>query len=748
MPDINAGQLNIPEGATDEEKAKAFSDYFGIPFVHLKGKIIPPETLNTIPYDVTKTFDIIAYEFNESKTPAILKVAVGDPSRLQKKAPAILSELKKQKGISIELAVTTREDFDFALNSYKKLSTHEQTLKSEKVPVQNTKISAGTNYPMIDLREVPITYQVLNKFPEDVAIRYQVAVFEAAGDNKIKVAAVNPRDPKVREILNFVRERNKIDIEIYETSAPSLEWALRRYRNVPPAEVPNAVTPSPRATYTQPKKDDLQNNVNIKPKMPSTEIKKELPRFEEKETQERPEKFRGKDNVPEIKSEEISASGLREPVSEGGTRIFIESVSEEAEKNLDKILPQGIVNTNELGTAIKSGYIPKTLAAILYFAVLEGASDVHLEIDRGVVRLRFRIDGLLRDILKMPIELLAPIVSRIKIMAKLKIDETRIPQDGRFDVMIKNREIDVRVSTLPTIRGEKAVLRILDKSSEQLGLSDLGVMGNAFTILDRNIHKPYGVILSTGPTGSGKTTTLYSIINKINRPEVNVVTLEDPVEYEIPDVNQCQIKPKIGFGFAEGLRSILRQDPNIIMVGEIRDLETASMVTHAALTGHLVLSTLHTNDTASALPRLINMGVEPFLITSAINCILAQRLVRKICPKCKEEYKIPEATIADIKKEIIASNNPELRIYRGKELKFYHGRGCADCTDGYRGRVGIFEILEMSEKIEDLAVSRSPAYSIRNEAINEGMLTIKEDGIIKVLKGLTTIDELLRVTTE
>jgi type II secretory ATPase GspE/PulE/Tfp pilus assembly ATPase PilB-like protein len=743
MPDINKPQLNIPSDATSEQKAKAYSNYFGIPFVDLKNISIPQETFSAIPYDVSKTFGIIAYEFDKFKKPQILKVAVGDPSRLQRKAPAILSELKKQKGITIELAVTPSESFDYALNLYKKLIGKKQPINEQKPMSEiKKKPSSGDTYPMIDLREVPITYQVLNKFPEDIAIKYQIAVFEAEGDNKIKIAAVNPRDPKVQGVINFVRERNKIDIEVYETSAPSMEWALRRYHVSPKVATAMPVRPIPTTV-----KEETVKNVPEASKPVITEIKKEPPKFEEK-TEAMPQKFSSASVAPEIKAEEITASGLRQPENDNESRVTIQSVSEEAEKNLDKILPRGVSNVDELEVAVKSGFIPKTLAAILYFAVIENASDIHIEIDRGVVRLRYRIDGLLRDILKMPFELLAPIVSRIKIMAKLKIDETRIPQDGRFDVKIKDREIDVRVSTLPTIYGEKAVLRILDKSSQHFRLEDLGLMGNALKVLDRNIAKPYGVVLATGPTGSGKTTTLYCIISKINKPEVNVVTLEDPVEYEIPDVNQCQIKPKIGFGFAEGLRSILRQDPNIIMVGEIRDQETASMVTHAALTGHLVLSTLHTNDTASALPRLINMGVEPFLITSAINCILAQRLVRKICPKCIEEYKIPDATVEQIKKEINASQNSELAEYKNKELKFYHGKGCSNCTDGYKGRLGLFEILELSEKIENLAVSHSPANMIKDEAIKEGMLTMKEDGIIKVLKGLTTIDELLRVTTE
>ena len=321
----------------------------------------------------------------------------------------------------------------------------------------------------------------------------------------------------------------------------------------------------------------------------------------------------------------------------------------------------------------------------------------------------------------------------------MKIDETRVPQDGRFDVKVQGHEIDLRVSTLPTIRGEKAALRILDKSQNIYTLEDLGFSGRNLKVLEENITKPYGVILSTGPTGSGKSTTLYSILKKVAGPSVNVITLEDPVEYEMPGINQCQVKPKIGFSFAEGLRSVLRQDPNIIMVGEIRDAETAGMTTHAALTGHLVLSTLHTNDAAGALPRLTNMGVEPFLITSSINLVIGQRLVRKVCPHCRHEANIPPQLVADIEKELANLNLP-------KPYKFFEGTGCTECNNGYSGRLGIYEVLSMTEKIEDLAINRRPASEIKVAAIADGMITMKQDGLIKALQGLTTISEVLRVT--
>ena len=755
MPDTDSSQPNIAS-MNEDEKARYFSTYFNVPFVHIKDKDVPLETFLKIPYDVSKTFEILAYDFDESKTPPLLKLAVGDPKRLQKKAPAILSELKKEKGLNFELAITTKSDFDFALNKYNLMLAGKKPSAPAPAPAPAKEPRGG--YPMVDLREQGIPYQTIIKFPEEVAIRYKMVVFDSPAENKIKVAAVDPDNPKVKEILNFVKDRNKIEIELYETSTQSLEFALRGYRNV--QKVPEKVMPSvspvsvPVKPEPSPKHDEI-------PTMKPQVVMRKPPQFEEnkpaevkkpaivEEPKEETEKITGKEKTPEVKIEDISSAEVRKEFETKEAHAIKPEISvDEGEKDLDKILPQGINNTNELESAIKSGFIPKTLAAIVYFAVLEGASDIHIESDGKVMKLRYRIDGLLRDILRLPMELLAPVVSRIKILSKLKIDETRIPQDGRFEVKVKDRDIDLRVSTLPTVHGEKGVLRILDKSSQILSIEQLGLMGNALKVLENNIRKPYGIILSTGPTGSGKTTSLYAILNKINKPEINVVTLEDPVEYEIPNVNQCQIKPKIGFGFAEGLRSILRQDPDIIMVGEIRDQETASMATHAALTGHLVLTTLHTNDTASALPRLINMGVEPFLITSAINCIAAQRLVRKICEKCKEELKVPESVRDAFKEEIEKSQNKELQAYKNKELKFYKGKGCGNCIGGYKGRIGLFEILKMSAKIEELAVSRSPATAIKEQAIKEGMLTMKEDGIIKVLKGITTIDEILRVTTE
>lgn len=408
---------------------------------------------------------------------------------------------------------------------------------------------------------------------------------------------------------------------------------------------------------------------------------------------------------------------------------------------LTKFLGKDRVDINDIKTFANSGQIPQLLAGLLFMAIGDRASDIHIEPFEKVVRARFRIDGELNDIILLPAGMNASLVARVKILSQLKIDEQRVPQDGRFETAVGPNGVDIRVSTLPTVFGEKIVMRLLPKSKSLDSLEELGLDGLGYDRVIKASAKPYGVILSTGPTGSGKTTSLYSILYRLNRPEVNIITLEDPVEYEIAGINQVQIKPQIGFGFADGLRSVLRQDPNVVMVGEIRDKETAELVTHAALTGHLVLSTLHTNDAASALPRLYNLGVEPFLLTSAVNAVIGQRLVRRVCQKCKQEIQVPQSVSFEVKKEME-------KINFSQSLKFYKGKGCDQCKNGFKGRVAIFEVLDMSNAIEDLVIQKKPSSEILAEAIKEGMITMKQDGFIKAIKGLTTVDEVMRVTSE
>jgi len=373
-------------------------------------------------------------------------------------------------------------------------------------------------------------------------------------------------------------------------------------------------------------------------------------------------------------------------------------------------------------------------------AVRSNASDIHIEPYANSLKIRQRIDGILYDMLSPPKHVQSALVSRIKILAKLKIDVKMLPQDGRIELKIGNKEIDVRVSTLPTSAGERVVMRLLDKSSVLISLSELGMPDDRLQPFTEEIHAAHGIVLVTGPTGSGKTTTLYAALTTIHKTDINIITIEDPVEYKISGIGQVQVNPAIDLTFASGLRSIVRQDPDVILIGEIRDLETAEIAIQSALTGHLVFSTLHTNDSASAVTRLIDMGIEPFLLSSSINAILAQRLVRMICIQCKEEYTpLPE--------ELAKLGLDDSIVGSGR--KVYRGRGCSKCHHtGFRGRCGIFELLLMSQSMKSLVLNTADANLIRQQAIAEGMITLRQDGAMKVLQGITTIEEVYRVTHE
>lgn len=372
-------------------------------------------------------------------------------------------------------------------------------------------------------------------------------------------------------------------------------------------------------------------------------------------------------------------------------------------------------------------------------AVRDNASDIHIEPYQNSLKIRQRLDGILYDMHSPPKHAQSALVSRIKIMAKLNIAEKRLPQDGRIELKVANKEIDVRVSTLPTAFGERVVLRLLDKSSVLISLSELGMPGDRFKIFSEEIKASHGIILVTGPTGSGKTTTLYAALSSINNTDINIITVEDPIEYRISGIGQVQVNPKINLTFASGLRSIVRQDPDVILVGEIRDSETAEIAIQSALTGHLVFSTLHTNDSASAITRIRDMGIESFLIASSINAILAQRLVRIICTNCKEEY-IPESEELS-KIGITPQKHGDIRVYRGA--------GCAKCHHtGYRGRRGIFELLQMTEDMKRLVLKTSDSNEIKRKAVKDGMVTLRQDGAMKVLDGITTIEEVYRVCHE
>ncbi len=393
------------------------------------------------------------------------------------------------------------------------------------------------------------------------------------------------------------------------------------------------------------------------------------------------------------------------------------------------------LSVDKLKEMVDEAPIVKLVNQIIFHAISDKASDIHIEPWPKEVVVRYRMDGILHEIMRIPKHLLAPMVSRIKIMSALDIAERRKPQDGKIHLKYEGRDFDLRVSTIPTVNGEKVVMRILDKSSVMLGLDRLGFMPDIREKLEWLIAKPYGMILVTGPTGSGKSTTLYACLNKLNQGTVNISTVEDPVEYQIQGINQVQVNPKAGVTFASSLRAFLRQDPDIIMVGEIRDHETAQIAVEAALTGHLVLSTLHTNDAPSAATRLIEMGIEPFLVASAVVGVLAQRLARTICSSCKEPYVPPKEALKDIG-----------LAYTEEEVVFYKGRGCEVCKgSGYKGRTGIHELLIISDKAREVILRRGSAAEIKRAALEEGFKTLQDDAIRKVLEGIITVEEALRV---
>lgn len=454
--------------------------------------------------------------------------------------------------------------------------------------------------------------------------------------------------------------------------------------------------------------------------------------------------FLEKKSGKKIKTYFAAPSEIDKTIGEQYSRNLATEVSavlkETNDSNRIKTLEAG-----RIGEVIKEAPIAKIVSTILEYAVKSRASDVHIEPQDQMTRVRYRVDGILHERLALPKTVNEAVTSRIKILSGMKIDERRIPQDGRFNFKIGSEEVDLRVSTLPTVHGEKIVMRLLKKTGGIPTLSDLGLRGLALKNLETGIAKPHGIILITGPTGSGKTTTLYSILSKLNTTKVNIVTLEDPVEYEIPGLNQVQINPAAGLTFASGLRSFLRQDPNIILVGEIRDNETTQLAIQAALTGHLVFATLHTNDAPTAIPRLLDLGAEPFLVASVITAIVGQRIVRKICNNCKSVYDAPVEVINDFKRVL----GPLFVQTDDKSVKFYKGKGCSECNNsGFLGRVGIFEVISMTDKLARMVLEQKSAAEISKEAITSGMMTMKQDGYMKVVEGITTLEEVLRVAQD
>ena len=394
-----------------------------------------------------------------------------------------------------------------------------------------------------------------------------------------------------------------------------------------------------------------------------------------------------------------------------------------------------------LAQASEDAPVVRLVNVLLVDSLRRGASDIHVEPYEKDFRIRFRIDGVLYDVMHPPMKMRDALLSRLKIMSKLDISEKRLPQDGRIKIKVKidnrSRELDFRVSTLPTLFGEKIVLRLLDKDKLMLDMTRLGFEPESLELFQRNITKPYGMVLVTGPTGSGKTNTLYSALQALNTPETNIMTAEDPVEFNLPGINQVQMKEQIGLNFAAALRSFLRQDPNIVLVGEIRDFETAEIAIKAALTGHLVLSTLHTNDAPSTISRMVNMGIEPFLVATSVNLIQAQRLIRRICKDCKEEVHVPVEGLIEI------GFSPE----EAPEIKSYKGRGCQTCNGtGFKGRVGLYEVMEVTDELRELIIIGASAIELRKKAVELGMITLRQSGLCKLREGITTIEEVVKET--
>jgi len=448
----------------------------------------------------------------------------------------------------------------------------------------------------------------------------------------------------------------------------------------------------------------------------------------------------GKEIKPFIAVPEDIEKAIEERYEQNLTTEVTEALKENEFKSEVKTL-----DITKDGQVLRKEPIAKIVTTILEFAVRYRASDVHIEPEEDKTRVRYRIDGILHEKLILPKSVHEALVSRIKVLTDMKIDEKRVPQDGRFNFKTDGQEVDLRVSTLPTVHGEKVVMRLLKKSGGVPTLQELGLRGRALKNLEDAILRPHGIILICGPTGSGKTTTLYSILSKINTTKVNIVTIEDPVEYKIPGVNQVQINPAAGLTFASGLRAFLRQDPNIIMVGEIRDRETTDLAIQASLTGHLVFSTIHTKSAAQVIPRLLDMGAEPYLLASTITAVVAQRICRRICNACRETYEPPEEVKESIKKEL----GLLYPLKENEKLVLSRGKGCQECNNtGYLGRIGIFEVMPVTEKVARLISERCTSLDLQKLAEEEGMVTMKQDGFLKVLEGITTIEEILRVAQD
>jgi type IV pilus assembly protein PilB len=546
-------------------------------------------------------------------------------------------------------------------------------------------LSRQYGIPSVNLELFQIDEHVLQLIPQEVAQKYSVLPLSRVGAS-LTLAMVDPTNVFAMDDIKFMTGLNVEPVVVAEAS---IQQAIAKYYGT------------------------------------SREI--ELASF----------------SVDEMAFEPVSAKS-----SNGGGITHADLVSlDSIEFDTDRSEDVEVVEDNEeidlttLSRISEDAPVVRLVNVLLVDALRRGASDIHIEPYEKELRIRFRIDGVLYDVMRPPLKMRDALISRVKIMSKLDISEKRLPQDGRIKIKVKvdarSRELDFRVSTLPTLFGEKVVLRLLDKENLMLDMTKLGFEPESLVKFQRNISKPYGMVLVTGPTGSGKTNTLYSALQSLNTVQTNIMTAEDPVEFNLMGVNQVQMKEQIGLNFAAALRSFLRQDPNIILVGEIRDFETAEIAIKAALTGHLVLSTLHTNDAPSTISRLMNMGIEPFLVATSVNLIQAQRLIRRICKDCKREHPMPPEALMEV----------GFTADDAKSLKSFKGKGCSTCNNtGYKGRIGLYEVMEVNDEIRELILIGASSLELRKKAIEDGMITLRESGLQKIRAGLTTLEEVVRET--
>jgi type IV pilus assembly protein PilB len=586
-----------------------------------------------------------------------------------------------------------REALDYQRTNGGRLGSNLIKLGIISDEVITSVLSRQYGVPSINLELFQIDEETVKLISHEVAAKYTVLPISKVGAT-LTMAMADPTNVFAMDDIKFMTGLN---IEPVIASESTIQSAISDY-------------------YNSSKELDLAN----------VELENEFEKIHNK--------LRGNRNGTKVSPERITDSDL--DVSLDGFQ-FDQADTED----LEVIEDNDEIDLAELAKASEDAPVVRLVNVLLVDSLRRGASDIHVEPYEKDFRIRFRIDGILYDVMHPPMKMRDALISRLKIMSKLDISEKRLPQDGRIKIKVKidnrSRELDFRVSTLPTLFGEKVVLRLLDKEKLMLDMTKLGFEQESLDMFKRNIEKPYGMVLVTGPTGSGKTNTLYSALQSLNTIETNIMTAEDPVEFNLKGINQVQMKEQIGLNFAAALRSFLRQDPNIVLVGEIRDFETAEIAIKAALTGHLVLSTLHTNDAPSTVSRMVNMGIEPFLVATSVNIIQAQRLIRRVCSECKEQQDLPREALVEI----------GFSEEEAGEIKIYKGRGCQRCNDtGYKGRVGLFEVMEITDELRELIIIGASSIEIRKKAIELGMITLRESGLCKLRAGVTTIEEVVKET--